>query len=148
MNSTYMCNCGCNVVFNVRSNIRGVLIQFHNLSFILEDKLYNDSWENYIGGLRTWGEFKNKIISKIQNMYNNNIIDIMDNNNNPIPRENNINPIAINNNNLIIRNNNNNNNNNNNIEPNIWLHLYNEYVHNNQYQNIHHNALLQTIYIY
>ena len=132
-----MCNCGCNVVFNVRSNIRGVLIQFHNLSFILEDKLYNDSWENYIGGLRTWGEFKNKIINKIQNM---------DNNNNPIPRENNINPIARDNNNLIIRYNNNNNNNN--IEPNIWLHLYNEYLHNNQYQNIHHNSLLQTIYIY
>jgi hypothetical protein len=132
-----MCNCGCNVVFKVSSNIRGVLIQFHNLSFILEDKLYYDSWENYIGGLRTWGEFKNKIISKIQNMDNNH-----NPNPNPIARENNINNNNINNNNI------NNNNINNNNQPNIWLHLYNQYVHNNPYQNIPHDDLLQTIYIY
>ena len=120
-----MCNCGCNVVFKVSSNIRGALIQIHNLSFILEDKLYNDSWENYFGGLRTWGEFKNKIIGNFQNMDNNNIIVRDNNNNNPILRDNN-----------------------NNFQPNIWLHLYNEYILNDPYQNIPHNNILQTIYIY
>jgi len=113
------------VVFNVNSNIRGALIRFHQLSFILEDRLYNDTWENYFGGLRTWGEFKNKIIGKIQNMDNNNII-VRDNNNNPILRD----------------------NNNNNFQPNIWLHLYNEYIRNDPYQNIPNNTILQTIYIY
>ena len=117
-----MCYCGCNVVFNVNSNIRGALIRFHELYFILEDKLYNDNWENYIGGLLTWGEFKNKIIGKIQSINNNH--PIRDNNNHPI-RDNNNHPI-----------------------PNVWLHLYNQYIRDDSYQNIHHHALMQTIYIY
>jgi hypothetical protein len=117
-----MCYCGCNVVFHVTSNIRGALIRFHELYFILEDKLYNDNWEKYIGGLLTWGEFKNKIIGKTQIMNNNH--PIRDNNNHPFS------------------------NNNNHLVSNVWLHLYNQYIRDDSYQNIPDHTLMQTIYIY
>jgi hypothetical protein len=72
MNSSYICNCGCQVVFTVQSNMRGCLIKLTPDSYIIEDRLVGDTWTNYIGQLRTWSELKNKIISKNQNLINNN----------------------------------------------------------------------------
>ena len=62
MNALYVCNCGCNVMFKINSNERGLLIHLNPLSYLLQDKLVNDSWSNYIGNIRTWGELKNTII--------------------------------------------------------------------------------------
>lgn len=72
MNSSYICNCGCQVVFTVQSNMRGCLIKLTPESYIIEDRLVGDTWTNYIGQMRTWSELKNKIISKNQNLINNN----------------------------------------------------------------------------
>ena len=60
----YTCTCGCGVMFKIISNIRGYLIKLNEHTHLLEDRLINDEWRNYIGHLRTWGELKNKIISK------------------------------------------------------------------------------------
>jgi hypothetical protein len=51
----YTCTCGCGVIFKIISNIRGYLIKLNEHTHL---------WRNYIGHLRTWGELKNKIISK------------------------------------------------------------------------------------
>ena len=61
----YTCTCGCGVIFKIISNIRGYLIKLNEHTHLLEDRLVNDEWRNYIGHLRTWGELKNKIISKL-----------------------------------------------------------------------------------
>jgi hypothetical protein len=61
----YTCTCGCGVIFKIISNIRGYLIKLNEHTHLLEDRLVNDEWRNYIGHLRTWGELKNKIISKM-----------------------------------------------------------------------------------
>jgi hypothetical protein len=61
----YTCTCGCGVTFKIISNIRGYLIKLNEHTHLLEDRLINDEWRNYIGHLRTWGELKNKIISKL-----------------------------------------------------------------------------------
>ena len=70
MNSSYICNCGCQVVFTVQSNKRGCLIQLTPDSYIIEDRIVGDKWSNYIGNLTTWAELKNKIIFKNQNLIN------------------------------------------------------------------------------
>lgn len=111
MNSSYICNCGCSLVFKVVGNMRGCLIQMTPYSFIVEDIIVGDRWSNHIEHLRTWGEFKNKIISKNENLHNN------------------------------INNNNNNN------YPNVWLHLYNQYINRNVFENLHPETGLQFIYI-
>ena len=144
--SSYICNCGCELIFKILpGQPRGCLLQLDNLTFILEDRLYNDSWYNYIGHLRTWGEFKNKITNKYH-LY----IDIINaelvRNNNNI--DNNNNNIDNNNNNIDnIDNNNNNNNNNNNMSIRVWLHLYNVYIGNDLYHNIPANTVMNFIYI-
>lgn len=110
MNFSYICNCGCSVVFTVNSNIRGCLIQLTPYSYIVEDLLVGDSWSNHIGDLRIWSDFKNKIISK--NQYLNNNID------------------------------------NNNIRgPNVWLHLYNQYIKRNVFPDLSPQTQLKFIYI-
>ncbi len=109
MNSSYICNCGCHVVFTIQSNMRGCLIQLTPESYIIEDRLVGDKWSNYIGHLRTWSELKNKIISKNQNL---------------------------------IDNNNNNNN------PNVWLHLYNQYIRRNVFDELNYQTALEFIYIH
>jgi hypothetical protein len=114
MNSSYICNCGCQVVFTVQSNVRGCLIKLTPESYIIEDRIVNDTWTNHIGHLRTWSELKNKIISKAQYLINHN----MDNNNN----------------------------NNNNI-PNLWLHLYNQYIRRNIFSDLCPQTELQFVYI-
>lgn len=73
MNSSYICNCGCLLVFTVHSNVRGCLIQLTPESYIVEDHIVGDTWSNHIGHLRTWSELKNKIISKTEYLNNNNI---------------------------------------------------------------------------
>ena len=110
MNASYICNCGCSVVFTVHSNMRGCIIQLNPDSYIIEDRLVVDNWSNHIGHLRTWSELKNKIISK--NQYLNNIID-----------------------------------NNNNRGSNLWLHLYNQYIRRNIFENLCPQTQLQFIYI-
>ena len=50
MNSSYICNCGCQVVFTVQSNKRGCLIQLTPDSYIIEDRIVGDKWSNYIEG--------------------------------------------------------------------------------------------------
>jgi len=90
--------------------MRGCLIQLTPYSFIVEDIIVGDRWSNHIGHLRTWGEFKNKIISKNENLHNN------------------------------INNNNN--------HPNVWLHLYNQYINRNVFENLHPETGLQFIYIH
>jgi len=105
MNSSYICNCGCHVIFTIQSNVRGMLIQLTPDCFILEDRLVGeDRWSNYLGHLRTWGELKNKIISKTES-------------------------------------------NNQQRLPNVWIHLYNSYIRNNTYENIHHHTPLHFIYL-
>ena len=108
MNSSYICNCGCSVVFKVVGNMRGCLIQLTPYSFIVEDLIVGDRWSNHIGHLRTWSEFKNKIISKYGNL-NNNI---------------------------------------NNNCPNVWLHLYNQYIRQNVFENLGPQTELHFIYIH
>lgn len=111
MNSSYICNCGCSVVFTVIGNMRGCAIQLNANSLIVEDLIVGDTWSNHIGHLRTWSEFKNKIISKNQNLNNN-----IDNNNNN--------------------------------RPNVWLHLYNQYIRRNVFENLCPQTELRFIYIH
>lgn len=110
MNSSYICNCGCLLVFTVYSNVRGCLIQLTQDSYIVEDKIVGDNWSNHIGNLTTWCELKNKIISKTEYL-NNNII-----------------------------------NTNNNV-PNVWLHLYNQYIRSNVFSELYSQTELYFVYI-
>ena len=114
MNSSYICNCGCSVVFTVYGNMRGCLIQLTPDSYIIEDLIVGDRWSNHIGHLRTWSEFKNKIISKNQYYINND----------------------------------NNNNNNNNNGPNVWIHLYNQYIRRNVFSELYPQTQLHFVYIH
>ena len=116
MNSSYICNCGCLVVFTVHSNMRGCLIQLTPDAYIIEDRLVGDTWINHIGHLRTWSELKNKIISKTQYLINNN---------------------NYNNNEYIINN-----------APNVWLHLYNQYIRRNVFAELYPQNELQIVYIH
>jgi hypothetical protein len=110
MNSSYICNCGCQVVFTVQSNKRGCLIQLTPDSYIIEDRMVGDKWSNYIGNLTTWTELKNKIIFKNQILINNNVV-------------------------------------NNNIS-NVWLHLYNQYIRINVFEDLYPQTQLQFVYIH
>jgi hypothetical protein len=108
MNSSYICNCGCQVVFTIQSNKRGCLIQLTPDSYIIEDRMVSDKWSNYIGHLTTWAELKNKIIFKNQtliNVVNNNI-------------------------------------------SNVWLHLYNQYIRINVFEDLYPQTQLQFVYIH
>jgi len=89
--------------------MRGCAIQLTPHSLIVEDLIVGDTWSTHIGHLRTWSEFKNKIISKHQ--YLNNI-------------------------------------DNNNRGPNIWLHLYNQYIRRNVFENLCPQTELRFIYIH
>ena len=110
MNSSYICNCGCSVVFTVQSNVRGCLIQLTPDSYIIEDRIVGDKWSNYIGNLTSWAELKNKIIFKNQTLINNNVV-------------------------------------NNNIS-NVWLHLYNQYIRINVFEDLYPQTQLQFVYIH
>ena len=114
----YTCTCGCGVIFKIISNIRGYLIKLNEHTHLLEDRLANDEWRNYIGHLRTWGELKNKIISKqllgAQRMRDNNSIQ----------------------------------GNMQEQDGNVWLHLYNQIIRDNLYEAIGHNQQLNIIYIH
>ena len=108
MNSSYICNCGCQVVFTVQSNKRGCLIQLTPDSYIIEDRIVGDKWSNYIGHLTTWAELKNKIIFKNQNLIN------------------------------VVNNN----------ISNVWLHLYNQYIRINVFEDLYPQTQLQFVYIH
>ena len=117
MNSSYICNCGCHIVFTIYSNMRGCLIQLTPDSYIIEDRIVGETWTNHIGHLRTWAELKNKIISKNQQLFNNNGMN--DNN-------------GMNGNNI----------------PNVWLHLYNQYIRLNVFGQLNAQTPLQFVYIH
>lgn len=115
----YTCTCGCGVMFKIISNIRGYLIKLNENTHLLEDRLVNDEWRNYIGHLRTWGELKNKIISK-QLVEDRRMRDYMHSNGTQSLQSN----------------------------GNIWLHLYNQIIHDNLYEAIGPNQPLNIIYIH
>ena len=121
----YACTCGCGVTFKIISNIRGYLIKLNEHTHLLEDRLINDEWRNYIGHLRTWGELKNKIISKLgsERMRDNN----MQSNN---MQSNNMQSAQ------------------GTQDGNVWLHLYNQIIRDNLYEAIGHNQPLNIIYIH
>lgn len=169
MNSSYICQCGCRLIFQVRSNERGCLIALpqHPIHFILEDRLVGDLWRNYIGNVPTWADFKNTIMHQLEqvilNLPRGQVLDLDFNNN----RNRNINIIQpiLNNNNidaLIHYNINNNNNNNHNLHPEIvpheeqgldqpsrvWLHLYNQYIRRGNFNHMPAHQPLEIQYLH